>query len=444
MAEEQSNKIKDVLKDVSIEKIKISIEEKKEKKISTEDKIQMKKAVLQNKVEEFKSKFVNEKEITELSYEEFKKRAAHEPSFVDCFGMFSLFVMDIVVPIEKRLDSSVSKFGYPSIEGNIKCGHLFKDKIKYCQIQNGMAVFFDDYNHSVMSEKRWFIDDSGILSKRFNSMDEMSQSAFSLTYQASTTICASIGINNNTKYTLDAPIANLFSGISKKKADLNILPKSYGTVLYIPNTKMGFISGLLSYRIGESKKRLVILVDVPYTYITSNHHFMCYIMDENEDLTHDLYKLLKKSSISKGGKDWIQHSFHVKGIIGRDTDTQFSSKKIVFRIEIYDAVEAQPPEYVIDLAEASCLRKPESDFSLLLNCHQISDKIEIAVEDPDMLSAWISVINANTKVCHGIMFIPIKFQYLIIHFIHLLILMKIVLFKYSWEERNTLTILWKV
>ena len=33
-----------------------------------------------------------------------------------------------------------------------------------------MMVFYEDYKHALMSEKRWFIDDSGLLSKKFNPM----------------------------------------------------------------------------------------------------------------------------------------------------------------------------------------------------------------------------------------------------------------------------------
>eukprot|EP01080_Neovahlkampfia_damariscottae_P005619 gene5619-9436_t len=402
MAEDQGTSIKEAfqdLKDGNLEHIKQKYEE--QKSISKEDKKEMKKAVLLNKVDDLKKKIKKEteKEITELTYDEFKARAKNAPEFTNCFGMFSLFVSDIVTPIQKKFDTSVKKFGFPSIEGNVKCGALFGEAVKYCQVQNGMVTFFEDYSHALMSEKRWFIDDSGLLAKKFNPMGEMSQAVFALTQEGKHASCA-VGMNNNTKYDLDAPIVTLFSGVTSKKADLKILTKSYGTVLISATKSLGYVSGFISYRIGETKKRLIILIDVPATYIKSNHHFNCAIVDEDQDLTQDLYKHLKKDSISSGSRNWIQKRFHVKAIVGSDMDKQYNKHKLAFRIEIYDAVEAQPPEYVIDLAEASCYRKPESDYSFLLNTHQLKHKIEIAVEEPDLLPTWISAISENTKVTH--------------------------------------------
>ena len=273
----------------------------------------------------------------------------------------------------------------------------------------------------------------------------MSESVFDLV-RDSKHASAAVGINNNTKYDLDAPIITLFSGTTSKKADLKILTKSFGTVLCSTNKSLGHVSGFISYRIGETQKRLIILIDVPGSYIASNHHFNCSIVDEDQDLTSDLYKQLRRTSISSGAKDWIQRRFHIKGIVGRDLDQNFSKTKVAFRIEIYDAIEAQPPEFVIDLAEASCYRKPESDYSFFMNVHQLQNKIEIAVEEPDLLPSWVSVISENTKVTHGFKFhLNSKIlQFLIIHFIHLLNPMMIVLHKFLWEEKNILMILLKI
>ena len=106
MAEEQNSSLKEAFQDLkegNLDHIKQKIEEKKS--LSKEDKKEMKKAVFINKVDDLKKKIIkHDKEILELTYDEFKFRAKNAPEFTDCFGMFSLFVSDIVTPIQKKVN----------------------------------------------------------------------------------------------------------------------------------------------------------------------------------------------------------------------------------------------------------------------------------------------------------------------------------------------------
>jgi hypothetical protein len=292
------------------------------------------------------------------------------------------------------LDKNIKKFGFPSVEGNVKCKVLFKNETKYCQIQNGMMVFYESYKHCYMNERRWVLDDSGLTKKEIIDNDQFSQECFGLVDEINGQGSV-IGINNFSKYNLDAPTINFVHGHAKKKADLKILSKSYGTAIYEPKSSLSGLSGYLSYRIADSGSRLIITFDQSTLL---GKQFSCKVVEEDFDVSNDLIKQMKTTSLKKGKKDWIQHEFHMKAIIGTVDGKFGSDKKCVFRVELHDATECAPPSYVIDLSEATCKAKAKTDDCFTVARNNWECEFEL-LEKAELRDNWISCLTANSNVC---------------------------------------------
>ena len=255
-------------------------------------------------------------------------------------------------------------------------------------------VFFDNYKHCLMNERRWILDDSGLTKKIIPDDDDFSLTTFNLVKEISKHGVV-IGIHNFSKYTLDAPTINFTKGSAKKKLELKILSNSFGNGIMIPGGLLGgSLSGYLTYRIADSGSRIIITFDMGIT----GKQFACRVIEEDADVSSNLIKNMKQTSLRKGKKDWIQHEFHMKAIIGKQDGKLSDNNKCVFRVEFHDATECAPPIHVLDLTEASVKVKNDSNISSFTVSRNIWTHDFILEDQPELIDNWISCISSNVNV----------------------------------------------
>jgi phosphatidylserine/phosphatidylglycerophosphate/cardiolipin synthase-like enzyme len=243
---------------------------------------------------------------------------------------------------------------------------------------------------------RWSLEDKYYVSNRKFPLDsDFAHAVHGLLDHMTQNIGVAIGIHNFTKSEeLNAPGVKLLFGTGVKYPDTRVFANAYGTALFAQSLLAG-ARGLLSYRIGDTGKKIVVSFDVPITGLTAAH-FNVTVMDEFDEMGLSMWFSMNSTAISKGEFNVKVKDYHIRGVIGDPYTQQFVNKKYSLRFELYDCVEYPLPHYTVDLTESVTHRGHNNSFWM----HSpLFEKKEFFLDKSStVLDGWVSVIQANRKV----------------------------------------------